>query len=166
MSKTKHGSWGITDQLWQQVERLLPPRAPRASGKKFVRRPGGGRPPKSARVVFEAIVYVLRTGCQWKALPERFGSGSAIHKRFLEWERAGVFLAIWQAGLAEHEEMQGIPWRWQYDDGVLFKAAAAREASAANATERKKKIARRRPALAGSRAWRPALGHRNRRKSS
>ncbi len=54
----------------------------------YVRKPGAGRPPKPARQVFEAVVYVLRTGCQWKALPkERFGSASAVHKRFLEWER-------------------------------------------------------------------------------
>lgn len=40
----------------------------------YVRKPGSGRKPKEARLVFEGIVYVLRTGCQWKALPtERFG---------------------------------------------------------------------------------------------
>ena len=39
--------------------------------------------PSRRRLVFEAIFYVLRTGCQWKALPtERFGSASAVHKRF------------------------------------------------------------------------------------
>lgn len=59
--------------------------------------------------MFEAIVYVLRTGCQWKALPkERFGSASAIHKRFLQWEAAGLFQSLRQAGLAEYEQMQGI----------------------------------------------------------
>lgn len=44
-----------------------------------MRKPGGGRTPRSPRLVFEAIVYVLRTGRQWKGLPrERFGSVSAI----------------------------------------------------------------------------------------
>jgi transposase len=37
---------------------------------KYRRKPGGARKPKAARTVFEAIVYVLRTGCQWKALPK------------------------------------------------------------------------------------------------
>jgi transposase len=74
----------------------------RTDNKAYVRKPGAGRKPKDARLVFEGIVYVLRTGCQWKALPkERFGSASAIHARFLEWERAGFFEALWQAGLAE-----------------------------------------------------------------
>jgi transposase len=53
-----------------------------------VRKPGAGRKPKDARLVFEGIVYVLHTGCQWKALPkERVGRASAPHVRFLEWER-------------------------------------------------------------------------------
>jgi transposase len=36
-----------------------------------------GRKPMPARQVFSAIVYVLRTGCQWKALPREFGNASA-----------------------------------------------------------------------------------------
>ena len=73
--------------------------------------------------MFEAVVYVLRTGCQWKALPkERFGSASAVHKRFLEWEQAGLFRRLWQAGLAEYDDMEGIAWRWQSVDGAMVKA--------------------------------------------
>jgi transposase len=54
----------------------------RPGKRKYQRKPGGGGKPIEARTVFEAIVYVLRAGCQWKALPEeRFGSASAIHKR-------------------------------------------------------------------------------------
>ena len=75
-------------------------------------------------------MYVLRTGCQWKALPnERFGSASAVHKRFLEWEKAGFFEALWQAGLAEYDEMEGVAWRWQSIDGALLKAPMAQESS-------------------------------------
>ncbi|GAC1501664.1 MAG: hypothetical protein NVS1B6_08090 [Steroidobacteraceae bacterium] len=51
------------------------------------------------RAQFEAIVYVLRTGCQWKALPrERFGSASAVHKKFMQWSQAGFFEALWKLG--------------------------------------------------------------------
>ena len=68
-------------------------------------------------------MYVLRTGCQWKALPkERFGSASAVHKRFLEWEKAGFFESLWKAGLAEYDDMEGIAWRWQSVDGAMGKA--------------------------------------------
>ena len=118
MAKARLESWVVSDAFWQRVEPLIPQRAPRPARRKFTRKPGGGRKPKAARLVFEAIVYVLRTGCQWKALPaERFGSASAVHKRFLEWAKAGVFLRIWQAGLAEYDEMEGIAWRWQSIDG-------------------------------------------------
>jgi hypothetical protein len=90
--------------------------------------------------VFEGIVYVLRTGCQWKALPaERFGSASAIHKRFLEWEKAGFFEALWKAGLAEYDDMEGIAWRWQSVDGALMEAPLAQEAVGRNPTDREKK---------------------------
>ena len=102
MAKARLESWVVSDAFWKRVEPLIPQRPPRPARRKFVRSPGGGRKPKDARVVFEAIVYVLRTGGQWKALPsERFGSPSAIHKRFLEWQKAGVFEALWKAGLAE-----------------------------------------------------------------
>ena len=112
----------------------------RPTDKAYVRKPGAGRPPKPARLVFEAIVYVLRTGCQWKALPqERFGSASAVRKRFLEWERAGAFEAIWKAGLTEYDQVQGIAWRWQSIDAAMFKAPLAQEALGRNPTDRGKK---------------------------
>jgi transposase len=136
-------------------------RIDRTKRRKFARKPGGGRKPKDARVVFEAIVYVLRTGCQWKALPhERFGSASAIHKRFLEWDKAGFFVALWQAGLAEYDEMEGIAWRWQSIDGALLKAPLAQESVGPNPTDRGKQWEQ--GNVAGRRPWRPAVGHRDR----
>jgi len=111
--------------------------------------------------VFEAIVFVLRTGCQWKALPaERFGSASAIHKRFLEWEKAGFFEAVWKAGLAEYDDMQGIAWRWQSVDGAMMKAPLAQEAVGPNPTDRGKKGKQTPPA--GGRPWRPVVARRQR----
>src|SRR5699024_11308057 len=115
------------------------------------RRPSGVRQPKAPRLVFEAVVYVLRTGCQWKALPfERFGSASAIHNRFLEWQEAGVFEALWREGLAEYDEMEGIAWRWQSIDGAMMKAPVAQEATGPNPTDRGKK--RQQATFAGGRA--------------
>jgi transposase len=112
-------------------------------------------------VVFEGIVYVLRTGCQWKALPaERFGSASAIHARFLEWERAGFFEALWKAGLAEYDDLTGVAWRWQSIDGSMLKAPMAQEAVGPNPTDRGKKWQQ--AASAGRRAWSPVVPHRHR----
>jgi transposase len=165
LPKAKLASWEVSDAFWQRVEPLVPERPARMSKKRFQRKPGGGRKPKQARTVFEAIVYVLRTGCQWKALPkERFGSASAIHKRFLEWESAGFFRVLWQAGLAEYDDMEGIAWRWQSVDGALVKAPLAQESVGPNPTDRGKKWEQ--ADATGGRAWRPAVDHRDRGPSS
>lgn len=155
-------SWVVSDDFWARVEPLVPPRVPVARDDSLrKRRPGAGRPPKPARSVFEAVVYVLRTGCQWKALPkERFGSASAVHKRFLEWEKAGFFESLWKAGLAEYDQMEGIAWRWQSIDGAMFKAPMAQESVGPNPTDRGKKWEQ--ASSAGGRSWRPAVDHRDR----
>jgi transposase len=76
------------------VQPLVPQRVPLLD-KQYVRRLDAGRLAKPARQVFEGIVNVLRTGCQWKTLPAvRFGSASAIHKRCLDWEKTGFFEAL------------------------------------------------------------------------
>ena len=113
MAKARLESWVVSDAFWERVEPLIPPRPGRPARRKFARQPGGGRKPKEARVVFEAIVYVLRTGCQWKALPrERFGSASAIHKRFLEWAKAGFL-----SRCGKRDWPSATRWRGSLGDG-------------------------------------------------
>ena len=164
MAKSRLPSWVVSDEFWKRVEPLIPVRQ-RVRKKRYVRKPGGGRKPKEPRIVFEAVVYVLRTGCQWKALPkERFGSASAVHKRFLEWEQAGLFRRLWQAGLAEYDDMEGIAWRWQSVDGAMMKAPLAQESVGPNPTDRGKKWDQ--ANAPGRRAWRPALDRRDRSKST
>lgn len=154
-------SWEVSDELWAAAEPLLAKHDPRqGSPRRYRRRAGGGRKPKAPRQIFAAIVYVLRTGCQWKAIPREFGSGSAIHKHFQRWERDGFFLRLWQAGLAEYDEMVGIAWQWQSIDGTMGKAPLAQEAVGPNPTDRGKK--RHQTQFAGRRAWRPALPRRER----
>ena len=75
-------AWRLPDELWQRVEPLLPKR--RRSRK-------GGRPPLPYRQVLDGIFYVLRTGCQWKAVPPEFGSGSSLHRYFQRFVKRGVF---------------------------------------------------------------------------
>ena len=163
--KSRLPAWVVSDAFWERVEPLIPERRQREATKDYVRKAGGGRKPKEARLVFEAIVYVLRTGCQWKALPvERFGSASAIHKRFLEWLSAGVFEGLWKAGLAEYDDLEGIAWRWQSIDGAMMKAPLAQESVGPNPTDRGKKWEQASPA--GGRSWRPAVDHRNRSQST
>jgi transposase len=152
-------SWTVSDVLWSKIGPLVPARK-RQPGRKYQRKPGAGRRPLPARQVFSAIVYVLRTGCQWKALPKEFGSSSAVHAYFQRWQREGFFLKVWKAGLAEYDEMEGIAWNWQSIDGAMGKAPLATECVGPNPTDRGKKWAQTK--LARGRAWRPAVAHRQR----
>jgi transposase len=158
-------SWEVSDELWSRVEPLLPRRNPRQGQRhKYRRRAGGGRKAISPRNIFAAIVYVLRTGCQWKALPESFGSASAIHQHFQRWRGEGFFVRLWRAGLAEYDEMEGIAWEWQSLDGTQGKAPLAQEAVGNNPTDRGKK--RHQAQSAGGRPWRPAFAYRRRSQSA
>jgi len=153
-------SWEVSEAFWAQVEPLIP-RPRRNPRQRYRRKAGGGRQPIPARRVFEGIVYVLRTGCQWKALPTaRFGSPSALPRYFQEWERAGVFEALWTQGLAEYDDLEGIAWRWRSLDSSTTKAPLARDAVGPNPTDRGKKWDQ--AASVGRRAWRPAVPHRDR----
>ncbi|WP_375231917.1 transposase [Streptomyces sp. NWU339] len=57
-----------------------------------VRPQGGGTQDTPDETLFAAIIYVLVSGCAWRALPPCFGiSKSTAHRRFLIWSRAGVW---------------------------------------------------------------------------
>ena len=105
--------WRIPDELLERIEPLLPEERPH---------PKGGRPWIPARKAMDAIFYVLRTGCQWKALPRGVGAASTVHDRFQAWREAGVFRKLWQAGLIEFDANVGIDWEWQAMDGAMTKA--------------------------------------------
>ena len=122
--------WKVSDEFWEQVKPLIPPTPSHAKG---------GRPRMEDRKAFEAIIYVLRTGIQWNALPRELGASSTVHDRFQEWEQAGVFKALWQAGLGEYDEVQGIAWQWQSVDGAMTKAPFGSAATGANPTDRGKR---------------------------
>ncbi|MFG1754742.1 IS5 family transposase [Streptosporangium sandarakinum] len=84
--------WIVPAGLWEIARPLLP--APR------VRPQGGGIVGVADEAVFAAIVYVLVSGCAWRALPPCFGaSKSTVHRRFLIWSRAGVWERLHQAVL-------------------------------------------------------------------
>ena len=144
MSRKK--TWEISDAFWELVQPLIPT-DPRVAYKTYQRQRGGGRKPKySNRLYFSAIVYVLRTGIISNALPrEKFGgmSSSALHDKFQQWSIAGVLTKIWQRGLAEYDELQGIAWTWQAADSASIEAPLARESTGPNPTDRGKKGSKR-----------------------
>jgi len=103
----------IPDEVWNEVKRILPPEKP--SNTK-------GRPPVSYRKVLDGILYVLRTGCQWKMLSKDYGSGSTCHRRFQQWVRLGVFQRLWIRLLQVYDDVKGIKWNWQSLDSISVKA--------------------------------------------
>jgi transposase len=106
----------VSDAFWAVFAPLLPPHV-------NTHRFGGGRPRVPDRQCADAIFYVLRTGCQWEALNQtELCRKSTAFDRFQEWVAAGVFLKLWQAGVAQFDELRGIDWQWLSMDGAVTKA--------------------------------------------
>jgi len=112
-TKRRNGLREVPDDLWELIKPLLPPDKP----------PGAnGRPRVLNRTVLNGILYVLRTGCQWKMVPREYSSGSTCHLRFQTWVRAGVFERIWRVCLRHYDELRGIDWRFQSLDSATVSA--------------------------------------------
>ena len=125
--------WRISNDLWDGMALFLPKH-------KNTHRFGGGRPRTPDRVCMEAILFVLRTGCQWKALDAtRFCPGSTAHDRFQEWVAAEVFQEMWESGLLAWDEFKGIDWSWLSMDGCITKAPLGGEKTGKNPTDRAKR---------------------------
>lgn len=156
-------TWEISDKFWEFVEPLIPS-SPRLEGKDYKRRPGGGRKKiYSDRLYFAAIVYVLRTGIIWNALPrEKFGGvgSAAVHRKFQFWSEGGLFETLWRRGLAEYDDMEGIAWLWHAADGATIEAPLAQQSVGPNPTDRGKKWEQAKHL--GRRAWRPLVTRRHR----
>jgi transposase len=152
-------SWRVSEALWARLASLVP--GPERSPERVYRRQAGaGRPPLDPRRVFEGILFVLRTGVPWKGLPRGvFGSPSSIHAHFRRWEAAGFFAALWQAGLAECEELRGIAWSWRHPDEGRGRATRASVLPRSGSLE--KGMSGGSPA-SEERIWGPALPRRRR----
>ena len=103
----------VSDRLWAVFVKYLPPEPPSR------RR---GRPVVPYRRVLEGIIFHLRTGCQWKAIPAEFGSGSTCHRRFQEWRALGIFAQVWADRVHAYDQTRGIAWNWQILDSAIIPA--------------------------------------------
>jgi transposase len=81
-----------------------------------------GRPVVPFRKVMDGILYVLRTGCQWKMLPKEYGIGSTCHRRFQQWVQLDIFKKIWMKLLEEYDDKRGIKLDWQSIDSISIKS--------------------------------------------
>ena len=68
----------LTDDQWEVIRPLIP-----AQGRL-------GRPRADDRQVLNGILYVLRSGCRWKDLPQKFSHPSTCWWGLKRWEEQGV----------------------------------------------------------------------------
>ena len=110
------GAFRVSGELWEVLAPLIP--------QHMNTHPlGGGRPRVPDRTCADGIFYVLRSGCQWKALDATgICSGSTAHLRFQEWVAAGVFLELWRTGLERYDELKDLDWSWLSMGGAMTKS--------------------------------------------
>lgn len=121
--------WEVPDELWERIEPLIlefdPPKET-------------GRPRVNPRSVLDALIFRLRTGCQWNRIPRVYGDDSTIHRTFQHWVEIDLFPKIWALLVEECEELGLVDWEWQAADGTLGKARLGGDEIGANPTDRGK----------------------------
>jgi putative transposase len=93
-TKVKYSS-DLTNRQWQLIRQLLPQRSRL------------GRRPLDRRRVINAILYVVRTGCQWRMLPQDFPNWSTVYGIFWRWRNDGTWQEIHDALRAKTRKAAG-----------------------------------------------------------
>ncbi|OAG73616.1 transposase [Gluconobacter japonicus] len=73
----------LTDEEWAIIGNLLPPERGRWS-----------RPAQDNRLFLNGMLYVLRVGCPWRDMHERYGKWNSVYVRFRRWAEQGVWGAL------------------------------------------------------------------------
>ena len=111
----------LTDEQWGLLEAVLP--EPEASR-------GGGPKPVPNRPVVEGILWMLRNGGRWKALPAGYPSAATCWRRLARWEEEGVWLRAWRCFLDILHERGRLDWEECFADGSFAPAKKGGAASA------------------------------------
>lgn len=122
----------VPDDLWALVEPHIPPQASR---------PRGGRTRMEPRRTLAGIVYLLRWGLPWRALPLAIGlgSGRTCERRFREWREHGLWRRLHHV-LLNHAAQHGhLDWLRAALDSISFPAPRGGEDTGPNPTDRGKK---------------------------
>src|SRR5690348_16558010 len=83
--RTQRYDTDLTDVQFALVEPFLP--EPKRTG----------RPPADLREVVNAVLYLVRTGCQWRLLPHDFPPWSTVHTWYRKWRKDGTWERINEA---------------------------------------------------------------------
>ena len=96
----------LSDKEWQHLEPLVPLPKP------------GGRPAKhTRREIVDAILYVLRTGCQWRMLPHDFPPWKTVYTYFRNWRLDGTWQRIHDA---LHEQLRAAEGRYKEPSAAIL----------------------------------------------
>jgi transposase len=80
MSQRRNYTTDLTEKEWAILEALVPPVK------------SGGRPAEhTRREIVNAILYVLRTGCQWRNLPHDLPAWGTVYTYFRQWRLDGTW---------------------------------------------------------------------------
>src|SRR5271156_3751471 len=83
-------TWRYPSDLTDAQSALVVPHIPAAKS--------GGRPGTTdVRAVFDALIYLLRAGCQWRQLPSDFLPWPTVHGYFRGWRMTGVWVLLHRA---------------------------------------------------------------------
>ena len=104
----------LTDEQWELVHPLLPPRKATT-----------GRPPSDPRSMLNGILWILRTGAPWRDLPERFGPWQTVYDHFRNWRQNGVYDRILEALQIRLDRDGQIDWDLWCIDGSSVRASRA-----------------------------------------
>jgi transposase len=108
----------ISDEQWEYIKPLLPPKA------------WTGRPRADDRKTLNGILWVLRTGARWADVPREYGASSTCHERLQVWQQKGVWEKIRQTVLTDLDKQGKLDWGRAHIDGSFIPAKKGAKESA------------------------------------
>jgi transposase len=120
----------VSDELWKEIEPLLPPHPAH---------PVGGRPFRSDRAALEGILFVLKSGIPWELLPAVFGlCGMTCWRRLRDWQEADVWARFHQRILERLQGADKLDWSRACVDSTSVRATKGGKQTGPSPTDRGK----------------------------
>ena len=82
--------YGLRDDQWERIRDLLPGREGHVGGTA-----------KDNRLFVDAVLFRFRAGIPWRDLPEQYGDGVLVHRRFSRWAASGVWQRVFESLAAD-----------------------------------------------------------------